>query len=522
MRAGAAVAALVLLCGTAHADIVSAQPDAVAVTLYHNREVDTSDLTRGDAYYSDDAIALITETRTLDLPAGAAIIHFRGVASTMVPESAAISGLPQGALEQDFDYDLLTPGSLIARSVGKTVRLVRTDPATGRETETAATIRAASGGAVLDTGGRLEALHCGGPPERLVFGEIPAGLSDVPTFSVHTFLPAAGRYVVKLSYIATRLNWSADYVAHIDPGGKTLDLTGWITLANSSDTSFVNAPTEVVAGHLNTTGDDRPPDIEPKKIAPKCWPTDIDWDTHVMSPELRRRLEGRGSGVGMYSSSPMTAVTNFIDSRPLGDYKLYPLPQPTTVAARQTKQVQFLDRHGVKFERVYVAEISPDPERQADETWPAVVEYRMQNREEAGLAKPLPGGTVSVMSTAPDGAPVFAGQIRVDDTPVGSTLYVDTGGALDVPVRRHLVATSRTGKGEARQVRDTFEIGIENAKSVPIRFEFYQDLRGAGTRIVSEDRPHVMDRGTAMWRLDIAAGERVVLRYDVEYTPSSL
>ncbi len=63
----------------------------------------------------------------------------------------------------------------MARSVGKTVRLVRTDPATGQETQQAATIRAASGGAVLEIGGKLEALHCGGPPERLVFDEIPHG-----------------------------------------------------------------------------------------------------------------------------------------------------------------------------------------------------------------------------------------------------------------------------------------------------------------------------------------------------------
>ncbi len=32
----------------------------------------------------------------------------------------------------------------------------------------------------------------------------------------------------------------------------------------------------------------------------------------------------------------------------------------------------------------------PIPARKSNETWPAVVEYRMQNREETGLGKPLP------------------------------------------------------------------------------------------------------------------------------------
>lgn len=433
MRPGAVIAALILFGADARADIVSERPDAVAVTIYHGLQVETSKIRDGN-YYLGDAIGFITETRTLDLPAGPSTVQFRGVASSMVPQSAAIRGLPQGALEQNFDYDFLTPDTLVARSVGKTVRLVRTDPATGQETQEAATIRAASGGAILEIGGKLEALHCGDPPERLVFDEIPPGLTGTPTFSVHVLSPTAGRYTVKLSYIAAKMNWSADYVARVNPDGKTLDLTGWITLVNSTDTSFANAPTEVVAGHLNLTGDDWPSYREPQSVKPKCWPMDIDMTTHVMSDELRRRLEGRYPMIGVYASSPVTAVSNF-DAHPLGEYKLYPLPQPTTVAARQIKQVQFLDRRAVKFERVYVAEISPDPDEKNDETWPAGVEYRMQNREETGLGKPLPGGTVSVMESGPDGAPVFAGEISVDDTPTGSTVYVDTGGALDVPWR---------------------------------------------------------------------------------------
>ncbi len=73
---------------------------------------------------------------------------------------------------------------------------------------------------------------------------------------MHVLSPTAGRYTVKLSYIAADMNWSADYVARVNADGKTLDLTGWITLVNATDTSFANAPTEVVAGHLNLTGDD--------------------------------------------------------------------------------------------------------------------------------------------------------------------------------------------------------------------------------------------------------------------------
>ena len=49
----------------------------------------------------------------------------------------------------------------------------------------------------------------------------------------------------------------------------------------------------------------------------------------------------------------VTAEKRSIDPRKLDDYKLYPLPEPTTLAAQQTKQVQFLDQSAIPFERLY-------------------------------------------------------------------------------------------------------------------------------------------------------------------------
>lgn len=506
----------------AAAEVVSERPDAVAVTLYSGSHISTADLVRNGPYLSlSEAFGLIVETRTLELPAGSSTIRFRNVASTMQPSSAIVKGLPQGALEQDFDYDLLSPGSLLARSVGQVVRRVTADPATGKERSDEALVRSAAQGAVLEIGGKFEALHCGGPPERLVFDRIPDGLTPTPTFSVRAFVPAAGRYTVTLSYIAAKLNWSANYVARVDPGGQTLDLSGWITLANFSDTSFADAPTDVVAGHLNIESRD---DFHsaPETIVPQCWPMDIDWGTRVLSESIRCRLEGRCHypQTGVYSSSPVTAVS--IDGRPLGDYKLYTLPQRTTIAARQTKQVQFLDQHGVKFERIYAYEVSLDPDAPPKMNPWAVAEYRIENRQDRGLGKPLPGGAIAVMEPGTDGAPVFVGEIEVDDTAVGAPVYVDAGGALDLWLEQRLVETRKFGSGTSQRRRDTYEVEIANDKTVPVRFELYQDLSRARARMVSHDRAYAMYRGAARWTLELAPGQRDTVRYSVEYAPDDL
>ena len=74
------------------------------------------------------------------------------------------------------------------------------------------------------------------------------GLTGTPTLSVRVHAAQAGRYQVKLSYLATGIDWTADYVARIHADGATLDLTGMATLANFSATSFADADVQLVGG----------------------------------------------------------------------------------------------------------------------------------------------------------------------------------------------------------------------------------------------------------------------------------
>jgi hypothetical protein len=523
-----AILAGVLLCGAAQAqDVVSPRAGAITVTLYHDDELGTSDLTHPDTASGvrDQGLAFITETRVVDLPAGPATIHFRGVASTIVPQTADVQGLPAGVAERNFDYDLLSPGSLLAKSIGKTVHLVRRDPRTGKRTDETAIIRSGPAGVMLEIDGKLEALRCSGLPEKLVLDSTPDGLTDTPTLSLRTMAPASGRYTVTLSYIATGLNWSADYVAHIRPGGRTLDLTGWVTLANFSETSFGRVPVQVVAGLLNSTGEDKPVDPTALALSTQCWPTDIEWGTRVMSQQLRDRLSGRIPQMGLYSTSPVSATdggevvvvtgSRIPDPRALGDYKIYTLPEPTTLSAMQTKQVQFLDRPGVAFDKVYRYAVDPwsgPPEAHLDG---ADILLRLKNKAETGLGKPLPAGTVSVMEPARGGL-VFAGQDAIRDTAVGLPVEIQTGHALDVTVTHRVTLTDIADSGAGKHTLATVEATVENDKPIPVQFELQQSLDLEGSRIASESREHTLARGSAVWSITLKPGERVTVDYTLE------
>ncbi|MDB5437368.1 MAG: hypothetical protein JWR47_3625 [Phenylobacterium sp.] len=501
-----ALALWALAASPAAAQAVSDAPSAASVTIYRDRNIATGDL---GALDPNQGLALITETRTVEVPAGASRIAFRGVADTMVPETVAVEGLPGQVVERNEDFDLLSPGSLVARSVGRTVRVVQTDRGGGKVSERQAVIRSGPQGVLLDFGGRLEALGCDGVPTRLVFDSVPAGLGDKPTFSVLANLPKAGRYTVKLSYLATGFSWSADYVARIRPDGRTLDLAGWLTLSNKSSAGFAQAPTQVVAGELERDPATVPPRVETQEITPDCWGQEVRFAAAppLPVPMVERRAANMIQEVGVTAAKRQAVLSE------LGDYKLYTLPEPTTVAARQTKQVAFLDQPAVPFERVYVYRLdpyaAPDPEQ--PQQAPDVV-LRLQNKAKFGLGKPLPSGTVSVMEPGGGGL-VLAGQQAVRDTPVGLPLELTIGRAMDIAVAPRVTRDLRDADLHTRSVA----VAVANGKPGPIVLEFHQPRIGRNFTIVSASGTATPKAGDEVWTLRLRSGERAQLNYVMTY-----
>ena len=96
-----------------------------------------------------DGYALISETRRIAIPAGESEVRFEGVAGGIVPQSAIVAGFPDGVVERNRDAYLLSPESLLDRSLGRRVHLRRTARATGAVTEQDAVIRSGAEGAVV-------------------------------------------------------------------------------------------------------------------------------------------------------------------------------------------------------------------------------------------------------------------------------------------------------------------------------------------------------------------------------------
>ena len=441
----------------------SAQGD-VSVTIYNND------------------VALIQDVRSLDLGNGRIRESFPDVSAAIRPETVSLSVPSASIVEQNFDYDLLSPSSLMEKAVGETITILRTNPATGAETRERAKVLAVNGGVVLEINGRIEVLRDDGLPARAIFDKVPESLRARPTLSVTLASERAGTRPATLSYLSRGLAWSADYVALFDDKSGKVDVQGWVTLRNTSGTTFTNAKTLLVAGDVGSADDDGS-------------------GNYVPQPRRQTRIQ------------PGTETSS---REQLGDFYLYPLSQRTTIADKQTKQVSFLDAKGVtatsgyRFENSWLGS--------SDEPKSAQSVLRFSNAGSEGLGDALPAGIVRVYVRDARGQPQFTGENRISHTPQGSTIALPTGDAFDVKVQA--VTVERTRLGGTRW-RTQMRYKVTNARSRPVTVELVQSgLDWSDTRITDEslksERP---DAGSVMWQVPVVSnGETVVTAtFDTRY-----
>ena len=222
--------------------------------------------------------------------------------------------------------------------------------------------------------------------------------------------------------------------------------------------------------------------------------------------------------VSMLAEVAVTGMrTPLAQMRELGDYKLYAVPEPTTIAARQSKQVQFLSEKRVPFTRIYKFAVHEDSIMGDNDFAPrrAEILLRLQNEESEGLGKPLPAGVVSVMESNGAG-PLLAGQDHIDDIPVGLPVELQLGLAMDVWIEPRVTAEQTIVGSDHDEERVSVEVRLGNDKPVPITLEYRQPRVGEGFRIVRESRAHTLKDGDIQWTFRLRPGDRAVLRYSLQ------
>ncbi|MFC3578536.1 DUF4139 domain-containing protein [Sphingomonas hylomeconis] len=437
----------------------SAQGD-VALTIYQNGQ------------------SLVQDVRRLDLAAGRTRQDFPDVSAQIRPETVTLSGPGIGIVEQNFDFDLLSPDKLMEKAVGSVVTIVRTNPATGAETREQARVLAANGGIVLQIGSRIEVLRDDGLPVRVIFDKVPENLRARPTLSVTLQTAAAGRVPATLTYLTPGLGWTSDYVMLFDAAKGAIDVQGWVTLTNATGTTYRDADILLVAGNPNANN-----------------------NNGYFSRLSRASLTEAGTETGTRER--------------LGDYILYPLPARTTVANAQQKQVSFLDVKGAPARNSY--EWVNGWLGTTSEPRSASSVLKFSTAKSGGLGDQLPAGTIRVYLRDARGDPQFIGESRIEGTPMGSQMSIRTGDAFDVKAMAVVVERKRLSPS---RWRTTMRYDLSNARAEPVTVDLAQDGLYGDVRVIEQSLTGNRVSADRMeWQVPVPANGKTSLNvvFDTRY-----
>ncbi|MFM2410217.1 MAG: hypothetical protein RL481_1045 [Pseudomonadota bacterium] len=455
LLAGGAIAAPLLAQSATTVAVpgeATAQGD-VAVTIYQNGQ------------------SLVQDTRRMNMPAGRSKQEFPDVSAQIRAETVTLTGPGIGIVEQNFDYDLLTPAKLMEKAVGQTVTLIRINPATGAESRVSAKVLAANGGVVLQIGNTIEVLRDDGLPVRVIFDKVPPNLRARPTLSV-TLESKGGTVPTTLTYLTPGLGWTSDYVTLFDDAKQSIDVQGWVTLTNNTGTDYSNANVLLVAGNPNAGGGRR------------NWTTPWNGSTGTIDQ----------------------AGTESNDRERLGDYYLYPLAERTTISNAQQKQVSFLDVKAAPARKTYefnAGWLSTNDWASASSV------LKFSTSRGGGLGDQLPAGTMRVYMRDKRGDPQFIGESVIEATPMGSQMSIRTGEAFDVKVKT--VQLERTKLGSSRW-RTKMQYEFTNARNEGVTVDLGQSGLWGDVRIIEQSQEGKRVSADRMeWSVAVPANGKAML-----------
>ena len=425
--------------------------------------------------YNQD-LALVRDARVMSLVKGENDVAFIDVSAHIQPETALLKSTAGklDVLEQNFDFDLLTPEKLLEKSVGGTVRLIVTNEKTGKETVEEAKVLSVANGVVLQIGDRIETQA----PGRIVFAEVPPNLRSRPTLVTKIDSNSAGKLPVELDYLTGGLSWAADYVAELAPDEHSIELKGWVTLTNTSGTSYRNAKLQLVAGDVN---------------------------------RVRQQMVA-GETKAMSMAQPVPAP---MAEQALFEYHLYTLGRPTTIAESQTKQVELLTGHAIPVTKEYhFANLTPGYNYQMGEAPRANADVRLKfiNTEKSGLGIPLPQGTVRVYKADNAGQAIFVGEDAIRHTPKNEYVDLTLGQAFDVTARGKQTDFEVLGSDV---YESAYDIEFKNAKSEDVTVILAQTVPGDWKMLQESAGHEKADAATALWHIKVPANGAAKLSYRV-------
>ena len=463
-------------------------------------------LRRQNPYYATQnplpGYGVVRETRPITLEKGENTLRFADVAAGIDPTTVAFQSLTDAAtavLEQNYEYDLVSPEKLLEKYVGKKVTLRRSGEG-GKEEVIEGELLANDGGnLVLKAGGQVRVISRQGISEVALADA--GGLITQPTLVWKLSTDAGGKQMARVTYQTDGLTWRADYNFVIAPDDAAVDVSAWVTLLNESGKSYPNAALKLVAGDVQ----------------------------RIQPPQ-----QGYASRARLLPVADAAKEATGFQEKSFFEYHLYTLGRRTSLGDNSTKQIElFPPVANVPAEKIFVYyglperyrtlayNNSPNTDRDLGTEMNKQVDTYLQltNAEKNGMGMPLPAGRIRVYKRDPaDGSQEFIGEDVIGHTPREEKVRIKLGSAFDLVGERR--QTDFTVNAGGHVITESFEIKLRNRKKEPVTILVKENLfRWLNWEITaSSDKWEKQDSRTIHFPIVVKPDEERVVTYTVKYT----
>ncbi len=430
--------------------------------------------------YNTD-LALVKDVRSILLKEGQGELRFMDVASAIRPETVHVKSLNDprslAILEQNYEYDLISPEKLLEKFVGRTVKIEVWNDYQGKKEIVEGTLLSTNNGLVFDIGGQIYLNY----PGLKIVPSIPDNLYARPTLAWLYANSAKEKHDVEVSYLTKGMTWKADYIFVLDDADTAADLTGWVTLNNRSGAAYRDATLKLIAGEVQTIADVVPPPMY------------------------------RGMGMPVPEAAPSFVEESFFE------YHIYNLSRKTTIGNNQTKQISLLEAFGTKIGKEYITRgerhyfTSSLQRGLLKQKVDVVISFK--NSEENNLGMPLPKGIIRLYKKDSKGSLQFIGEDRIEHTPRNEEVRLRVGEAFDVVAERR---QTRYRKLADNLYETSWELVVRNRKKEEsVVVSFLEPVWGDWEVIASTHPYEQADAFTLRFDVPAKPDEEVVVKFSL-------
>ncbi len=426
-------------------------------------------------------IGLVKDQRQIILGKGLQELQFMDVASQIIPTSVSIKSLNKQStfniIEQNYEYDLISPQRLLNKYVGREVKLYSKYPYTDKEEVISAKIISNNeGSTVFQIGKDITFGH----PGRIIFPEIPENLISKPTLIWLIDNQYEENQKLEVRYLTNGINWRATYVMVLNERDDKADLSGWVTIDNKSGTTYKKAKLKLVAGDIN-----RVEEIPQRR------------DKMLLMPMTTE-------------AKPQFAEQEFFE------YHIYTLERPTDIKDNQTKQISLLDANNIPVKKEYVfygAQYyyrGKHGEITYNQKVPVFIE--LSNKKENNLGMPLPKGIIRVYKYDHDKSLQLVGENTIEHTPKDEKIRIKLGDAFDVVASRKQTDWQKITE---KLYEAAFEISIRNHKKEDIVVKVIEPIPSDWKMLQSSHEFKKIDAFTVVFDIPVGRDKETKLNFKV-------